>query len=79
MAEPTPEDLRWSRIAALVLVLLGAAIYGLGQLSTDERFEALGFVVGTPIFAVGAITLAYTRIGPHIPDLRRRRGPRTGA
>jgi hypothetical protein len=71
VAEPTPQDLRWSRAAAALLVLIGLVVLGLGQLSTDERYEALGFVVGVPTLAVGALTLAYTRIGPHVPNPRR--------
>jgi hypothetical protein len=70
VAEPTPEDLRWSRIAAVVMVVAGALVLLLGRLSSDERFVALGFVVGAPTLAIGALALAYTRIGPHVPNLR---------
>jgi hypothetical protein len=65
------EDLRRSRVAATVMIVFGAVVVGLGLLSSDERFEALGFVVGAPTVAIGAIALAYTRIGPHVPNPRR--------
>ena len=70
------EDLRWSRIAAAAMIAVGAVAVGLGMLANDERFEALGFVVGAPTVAIGVIALAYTRIGPHVPNLRRRREQR---
>jgi hypothetical protein len=58
------------------MVGIGLVLLGISRFAGDPRFEALGFVVGAPVLAVGALTLAYTRIGPHIPNLRRWREER---
>lgn len=79
MGNPSPDDVRWSRRAAGVMLVIGAIVLLAGQLVTDERFAALGFVLGVPLIAVGGITIVYTRVRPVAyrqiePLIRRRRG-----
>ena len=73
VAEPTAEELRWSRVAALIIAALGGLALLAGNLSGDERFAALGFIVGGPMLAVGVLTLGYSRVAAHLRTPRWRR------
>ena len=55
------------------MLVVGLVVLGAGALSPDERFGALGFVLGAPTAALGALSLLYGRIAPHLAALRRQR------